>query len=106
MAAQISGWHLQRRLHTAALFKCEPDLRLLIDDGPVRVPDHTPSAVQLLSVSPLGTKRILSGSRFVDLHAPTRLLVRIRIAVLHHGIAIEDFLNTFVRRGPFLNAEI
>src|SRR4051812_45124677 len=83
------------------------DQELLIDYRSIAAPNHTPPPIKIFSFALFsGAKRELLSSVLVHFDSPTRLLIRIKVSVLHHGTTFEYFLDTLVHRRPLLNAKI
>src|SRR5438874_810701 len=71
----------------------------LLDNRPVALADFAPAAVQLAALPTAfaaAAEGILRRQLLVDLYSPAWGLVRIQVAVLHHGAAFENFLRCLV----------
>src|SRR5438045_3040115 len=84
------------------------NVRLLLDDGAVGPPHFAPTAVEVvaLTASAAAAVRVLRRGLLVDFDTPARGIVRICVAVLRFGTAVEDLLKPLVERRVLLNAEV
>src|ERR1017187_3199759 len=89
------------------LYRLKPVPPLLLNHGAIAAPHFAPTAVETLAIALLEAAVGISGCQlFVDFDAPAGGVVSVKVAVLHHGAAAEDFLQAVVEGRVLLDAEV